>query len=106
MPDLEFQNFSTVQSKAQPLPPTIASAATITPTHMLTFVTGTLAVATITPPVTGAHMLVLVFTDATPGTMVTTGNVLNAVVPTSVLPTLMFYNPITKKYTGGTLNLT
>lgn len=106
MSDLLSQNFSTVQSKAQPLPNTIAAAATITPQTLITFLTGTTAVQNITPPVTGQHMLVLVFTDATPGTMLTTGNILNAVVPTSVVPTLLFYDPAQAKYYGSAGNLT
>lgn len=106
MSDLLHQNFSTVQSRQQPLPNTIAAAATITPSTLLTFVTGTTAVANITPPVTGQHMLVLVFTDATPGTMVTTGNILQAVVPTANVPTLMFFDPAQEAYYGLAGNLT
>ena len=106
MSDLLFQNLSTVQSNQQPLPVTIASAATLAPTGFLTFVTGTVVSATITPPVTGAHMLVLIFTDATPPTFTTSGNVLNILVPTSNLPTFMVYDPIQRKYYGGTTNLT
>lgn len=106
MADLNFQNFSTVQSRQQPLPNTIAAAATIAPQTLITYVTGTTAVATITPPVSGQHMLVLIFTTTTPGTMVTTGNIVNAVVPTTNLPTLMFYNPVTAKYHGCATNVT
>lgn len=106
MADIDFQNFSTVQNLTQPMPNTIASAATIAPTTLTTFVTGTVQVATVTPPVTGQHMLCLVFTDGTPPTFLTSGNVLNAIVPTQNLPTLLFYNPATGKYTGGTFNLT
>lgn len=104
--DFTFQNLSTVQNAAQPKPNTIASTTTIAPSTFITFVSGTEQIGTITPPVTGAHMLVLIFTDGSPGTMLTTGNILNAVIPTSVLPTLMFYDPAQAKYYGGTLNLT
>lgn len=106
MSDLLSQNFSTVQSKQQPLPNTLAAASTIAPSTLITYVTGTTAIQTITPPVTGQHMLVLVFTNATPGTMVTTGNILNAIVPTTDLPTLMFYDPARAKYMGFASNLT
>jgi hypothetical protein len=106
MSDLLFQNISTVQSEQQPKPNTIASAATIAPVHFMTFVTGTVAVATITPPVSGCHMLCLVFTDAAPGTMLTTGNVQAAIVPTQNLPTIMVYDPNTAKYWGAATNLT
>lgn len=106
MADATFQNFSTTQSKQQPGPNTIAAAATIVPQTLMTYVSGTAQVATITPPMSGQHMLCLVFTDVTPGTMLTTGNINNAIVPTQNLPTLLFYDPVTRKYTGGTFNLT
>lgn len=106
MPDLNFQNFSTVQSKSQPSPYTIASTTTIAPTTFMVYVSGTLQVETVTPPVTGQHMLVLIFTDAAPGTMLTTGNILTAVVPTQNLPTFLFYDPARAKYIGCASNLT
>lgn len=98
MSDLNFQNFSTVQSDKQPLPPTIASAATIAPTTFLTFVTGTVQVATVTPPVTGAHMLALCFTNAAPGALLTTGNIKSAYTPIQNRVFLLFYDPSTAKY--------
>jgi len=106
MSDLNFQNLSTVQSDQQPQPNTVASAATIAPTTLITFVTGTTQVGTITPPVTGQHMLILIFTDGSPGTFLTNGNVLNAVVPTQDLPSFFFYDPIQAKYYGCASNLT
>lgn len=104
--DLNFQNFSTVQNQNQPQPNTIASATTIAPVTLITYVTGTVAVKTITPPVTGQHMLCLIWTDATPQTTLTTGNIYSAIVPTQDLPTLLFYDPAAAKYRGGTFNLT
>jgi len=62
MADNLFQNFSTVQSNEQPVPNTIAAAATITPLTLITFLTGTTQVVTINPPVTGQHMLVFSLT--------------------------------------------
>lgn len=106
MPDLNFQNLSTVQNSGQPMPNTLASAATIVPTTFITYITGTVQVENVTPPVSGQHMLVLIFTNAAPGTFLTTGNLNNAVVPTQNLPTLLFYDPATAKYTAGTFNLT
>lgn len=106
MADLNFQNLSTVQSKQQPLPVTLAAATTIAPTTLMTIVTGTTQIATITPPVTGQHLLFLVFTDATPGTTLTTGNINNAVVPTTNVPSGFLYNPATAKYYGWANNLT
>ncbi len=106
MDDLNFQNLSTVQSKLQPAPNTIASATTIAPTTFITYVTGTVQIGTITPPVSGQHMLCLVFTNGSPGTMLTTGNINVAVVPTQNLPTLMFYDPALGKYFGAATNVT
>ena len=106
MSDLLFQNFSTVQSNQQPGPTTVVAAATLTPQSLITFVSGTTAVATIVPPVTGQHLLFLVFTDATPGTTVTTGNILNAVVPTQSVPSMFLYDPVQAKYYGWANNLT
>ena len=105
MPDLLFQQFSTAQSNLQPTPSTIASAATIAPTSLLTFLTGTVQLATITPPLTGMHMLVLIFTNASPGAFVTTGNIKAAYQPIQNLPVVLFYDPVTALYWGfpGTL---
>jgi len=97
MSDLEFQNFSTVQSVLQPKPVTMAAAATIAPSTFLTFLSGATAVATITPPVTGCHMLALCFT-ATNGTTVTTGNILTAYSAVQNRPVLLIYDPVQAKY--------
>ena len=96
--DLSFQNFSTVQSSLQPKPSTIAAAATIAPVSLMTFLTGTTQVATITPPVTGQHMLVLIFTNALPGAFLTTGNIQIAYTPIQNRPICLFYDPVTAKY--------
>jgi hypothetical protein len=104
--ELNAYKFDTFQSKLGPTPATVASAATIAPTSLITYVTGTTQPATITPPLDGQHMLVLVFTDNAPPTFLTSGNVLNAIVPTQNLPTLLFYDPAQQKYFGGTMNLT
>ena len=103
---MNWQDLSTVQSEQQPKPNTIASAATITPKTFITLVSGTVQIANITPPVNGQHFLVLIFTDGAPGTLLTTGNILNAVVPTQNLPTLLFYDPNQGKYYGCATNLT
>ena len=98
MSDLNFQNFSTVQSKAQPHPVTLASAATLVPTTFLTFVTGTVQVADITPPVTGSHMLAFVFTDANPGAFTGAGNVHSTKDPAQYECVLLVYDPSTAEY--------
>lgn len=97
--DLDFQNISTVQNSLQPQPVTVAAATTIAPTTFLTLVTGTTTVATITPPVTGTHLLALQFTTTTPGTVATTGNILlGSTTIAQNVPILLIYNPITAKY--------
>lgn len=106
MADLNFQDISTVQNKSQPMPNTVASTTTIAPTTLHTFVTGTLQVATITPPVTGQHLLFLTWTNGSPGTTLTTGNILTAVVPTQNIPSCFLYDPAQAKYYGWANNLT
>lgn len=105
MSDLLFQQLSTVQSNLQPNPPTIASAATISPQNLITFLTGTVQLATINAPVTGSHMLILIFTNAAPGAFVTTGNIKQAYQPIQNLPVVLFFDPVTALYWGfpGTL---
>lgn len=103
MPDLNFQDISTVQSNLQPKPVTLASAATIAPTTFITFVTGTVTIATITPPVSGQHMLILIFTNASPGITLTSGNIQRAATPIQNVPTIFVYDPLTAKYWVGAL---
>lgn len=98
MPDLQFQNISTVQSISQPAPVTIASAATVAPTTFLSFISGTVAIATITPPVTGPHLLCFVFTAATPTAYTTTGNVKTTTAPTQNVPNFLVYDPTSAFY--------
>ena len=98
MSDLNFQNISSVANNLQPLPPTIASAATIAPTTFLSFISGTVALATITPPVTGAHMLCFIFTNGSPAALATTGNIKTAAQPIQNLPTFLIYDPVTALY--------
>lgn len=96
--DLNFQQLSTVQNQNQPKPVTLASAATIVPTTYLTFVSGTVAIATITPPVSGMVMLELVFTTTTPTAFTTTGNIKAVSTPTQNVPVLATWNPLENKW--------
>lgn len=99
MSDLLFQDISTVASDKNAKPVTLASATTIAPTTFVTFLTGTTAIATITPPVSGAHMLCLISTDSgTTNATVTTGNIIK--VSTFVQNKALFvvYDPLTAKY--------
>ena len=99
MSDLLHQNFSTVQSQQQPNPVTMAAATTIAPTTFITFLTGTTSVATITPPVTGQHMLCLISTDTgTTNATVTTGNIALASTFVTKKALYMAYDPATAKY--------
>lgn len=97
--DLLFQNLSTVQNLLQPKPVTLASATTVAPTTFLTFLSGTVDVTTITPPVTGSHLLVFIWTSATPGDVLTTGNILvgtTTIAQNSIA--LFVYDPNQAKY--------
>lgn len=98
MSDLLSQNFGVAQSDKQPLPVTIASAATIVPVARLTFVTGTVQVANITPPTSGYCEVLLCFTNANPGLFLTTGNIQIAYQPVQNRPILMCYDPSSAKW--------
>lgn len=77
-------------------PSTVASAATIAPSTGFTVLTGNTAVATITPPVAGPHMLAVVFAGTAGVTAA--GNI--AVAKASVVgeAMLLLYNVSTGKY--------
>jgi len=98
MSDLNFQEFSTVQSDKQQLPVTLASAATIAPITKLTFITGTVTIATITPPTTGYCELTLCFTNAAPGVFLTSGNIQIAYQPIQNRPIDLCYDPSSAKW--------
>jgi hypothetical protein len=98
MSDLQHQDLEPVQSSLQPLPPTLASATTMAPTTFLSFVSGTTAVATITAPASGSHMLCFVFTTTTPVAFTTTGNIKTVATPTQNVPVFLIYNPVEAKY--------
>lgn len=98
MSDLNFQNFSTVQDEQQQLPVTLAAAATIAPIAKMTFLTGTVQVATVTPPTSGYVELTLCFTDAAPGLFLTTGNLKTAYQPIQNRPIDICYDPASAKW--------
>ncbi len=99
MPDLNFQDLSTVQSALQPKPVRMPCAATIAPSTFLTVLAGTTAIQTITPPVSGSHVLCLVFTTTQNGQWPTTGNVISATTTATLdVPQLMVFDPVTAKY--------
>lgn len=96
--DLNQGNFAVNQSDQQPFPNTIASAATIAPVQRLTFVTGTVQVATISPPLSGYHDILLCFTDNAPGALLTSGNIKTAYTPITNRPFRLSYDPISAKW--------
>ena len=98
MSDLNHQNFSPVQSDKQPLPVTMASAATVAPTTAFTRFTGATPISTITPPVTGYHELTFVFTTATAGHLTTGGNIHAAYTSIADRPVKVYYDPRTALY--------
>jgi hypothetical protein len=73
----------------------MASAATISPTTFLTFITGTVQIANITPPVSGACLIALVFTNANPGAFLNTGNIESTKDPAQNELVLLAYDPVT-----------
>ena len=101
MPNYPF-DFYTAQSPQQVQPNTIASAATITPVHKFTRVTGTTQITKINPPVEAYHELTFVFTSAYAGAFTTggSGSGALAVAYTSVAdrPIDVCYDPRTRLY--------
>ena len=97
MSDLLFQDISTVQSNKNALPATVASAATIAPKTFLTILSGTVAIATITPPVTGTHMIAIL-AAATEAAYTTSGNIVGLTTASTTQPSLFIYNPISGVY--------
>lgn len=96
MSDLNHADLRTVQSKLQPTPVRMTVAATIAPTTFLTVLSGNTPVATITPPVTGAHMLAIM-----PGTttgFTTTGNIVGGETTVANSVYLFVYDPVYAKY--------
>jgi len=92
----DWQNLSTVQSRLQPGPVTTPAANTIAPTSFLTILTGNVVIKTITPPITGAHMLAIQFAGVLGNDA--TGNILTAKVSIVGMCVLYIYNPLTAKY--------
>lgn len=101
--ELNRYNMGFPQSEKNNLPNTIASAATVAPVHILTFLTGTVQIATITPPEPGYHQVILCFTDGSPGTFLTSGNIKTGLTPIQNRPVIMHYDPSSAKYWVGAL---
>lgn len=86
------------------------SASSVSPVSFLNMINGTADISIINPPIDGYHLLGLIFTDASPGSLLTSGNILAGTTPSQNLLLLLAYNPFTKKYSisegagGGTGN--
>jgi len=96
MPELNFQDFSTVQSLLQQKPQTIASANVIAPVSFLTILTGNTVVKTITPPLAGLHMIAIQFAGV--AGVDATGNILTLTASVAGQIMLLVYNPSIAKY--------
>lgn len=107
MSDLNHQDFSSPQSDQQVGPQTLASAATIAPLSKFNRITGTTPVTKITPPVTGYHELVFVWTTGTSGGFATGGSGAGAIhaAYTTITdrPVVLYYDPRTQLYYVGTV---
>ena len=77
-------------------PITIAAANTIAPVAFLTILTGNVVVKTITPPLSGAHMLAIQFAGVLGND--NSGNILTAKASVAGMVILYIYNPATAKY--------
>ncbi len=95
-PELDFQNWVSLQSPLAQKPITIASAATIAPVGFLTILTGNTAVVNITPVLTGLHMIAVQFAGVAGVTAA--GNILTAKASVAGEIMLLVYNPNTAKY--------
>jgi len=89
----------TVASGVMPDPVSIAATTTIAPTTFLTFVVGSTTINTLTPPITGTHMLCLIWAQSTTSAITTAGNIKAAsTVLVGLVPNFFVYNPIEAKY--------
>lgn len=103
--DLSSYDFALPQSILQPMPTTLASAATVAPTTLITLITGAVAIVNVTPPQQGAHMLIFISSGGT-FTFTAAGNILTAVTAVAAgQVVILIYNPATAKYSVGKLAL-
>lgn len=88
-----------LSSVVLPNVPAIAAAATVAPQALVTRLTGTVPVATITPPNPYFNgPLWLLSTDASPFTTVTTGNIQLATTVVRYKALALVYDPSTSKW--------
>lgn len=94
MPESDWQRYTPWGAPAS----TMASAATLTPGPGLTVLTGNVAVVTITPPVTGPHIIALQFAGTAGVTAA--GNITAAKASVVGEVVLFVWNTLTNKYTA------
>lgn len=99
MSDLEFQKVLAGQNFSGGGVRTIVAAATIAPTTFLTKLSGTTALANITPPMSGAHLLAIV-AGTTTAAFTTSGNIAGVTTAADTTsPILFIFDPTTGDYT-------
>ena len=102
MPDLLFQQLSTVQSSLQSPPQTLASSTVLSLTTFITFLTGQTPITTVNPPVTGSHMLVLIFTGTVVVNQLVAGTGLGqfkrSITPVQNIPVILFFDQVSGLY--------
>lgn len=99
MGNLDNNAFGTIQTRMSPKPNTIASAATVAPVHKLTFLTGVVALVTITPNDAQAYQEVtLCFTNVAPAAFSVAGNIQIAYQPIQNRPIDLCYDPSSAKW--------
>lgn len=103
--DSLFPQILPAQNNLMQKPSTLASATDMNDSiqTFLNFITGTTAIATIDPILTGVHMIMLIFTNANPGGVTTGGNIVAAVDPAQNAPILLVWNPVTAMWYAGKL---
>ena len=98
MSDLQTADFANSGSNLQQLPATIASAAVVAPVAALTFLTGTVALVTLTPPTTGYCEVKLCYTNAAPAAFSVAGNIQIAYQPIQNRPIALHFDPSSNKW--------
>jgi hypothetical protein len=93
-PNLQIQQ----EPNSALFPSTIISAATIFPVTAISFISGTVAIATIVPPVNAPHQLTFIFTNALPAAFLTSGNIQLGITPTQYSAIILTYDSLTAKY--------
>jgi hypothetical protein len=97
--EIDALQYYGIGDSVKPIEVVIPAATTIAPSSQITIVTGTTAVATITPPWAGfAGSLDFLFTDASPGATTTAGNIAIATTVVSKKTLRMTYSQINSKW--------